>query len=126
MSISNYPDYDKLMDTVRILDTHYSSVVSKARSAMMDAQFRGDAATANAFRKIIKSMSKEHETALDVIANKLTEPDQLQAVRKALRGAADKAFKFLKKLKKVKMTLDKAAEAAAFITQLVKDVRAVF
>ena len=126
MSITTDPNYNKLMTTVRVLDTHYSKVASIARRALLDAQFRNEKQTAKSYRKILRKMSADHEEALDIIADKLTTPEQLQATRKALRGAADKAYVFLEKLKKTKITLDNLTEAAQFLTQLVKDIRVVF
>lgn len=125
MSITTDPSYEKLMATVRVLDTHYGKLASITRRALLDAQFRNDKQTANSYRKIIRKMSSDHEAALDIIAERLTEPEQIQATRKALRHAADKAYVFIEKLKKTKVTLDNLTEAGQFMTQLVKDIRAV-
>ncbi|GIT88885.1 hypothetical protein [Roseobacter sp. OBYS 0001] len=126
MTISNHDGFDKLMDTVRILRTHYSKVASLAEQEMLKAKIKGDTATANGYKNTLDAMSKDHDTALSLIADQLTTPDELRKSRKALRDAADKAHKFITTLQKTKMTLDKLTKAAGFLTTLVTDLQAIF
>lgn len=125
MSVTNNPNYSRLMATVRVLDTHYSTLAGMARRQLLDSKIRGDNATAKGFQDALKKLSDDHEKALKLIANKLTEVSQLQATRKALREAADKAHKFVKKLRSVKLTLDKMTEVANFLTGLISDLRRI-
>ncbi len=70
-------------------------------------------------------MHAQHKAALDLIAEKLTTPQQLITTRKFLRVEADKANAFVKQLQQIKMSLDKLAEVAGFLTELVKGLMVI-
>lgn len=126
MTISSHDDFDKLMDTVRILRTHYSKVANLAEQEMLKAKIKGDTATADSYKNKLDAMSGDHNTALSLIADQLTTPDELRKSRKALRDAASRAHKFITDLKKAKLTLDKLTKAVVFLTALVADLKAIF
>lgn len=126
MTISKHKDFDKLMDTVRILRTHYSKMANLAEQEMLKAKIKGDIAKANGYKKTLDAMSRDHDTALSLIADHLTSPDKLRKTRKALRNATNKAHKYISALKKTKMTLDTITKAAGILTTLVTDLKAIF
>jgi len=126
MTISSHDDFDKLMDTVRILRTHYSKVANLAEQQMLKAKIKGDTATADSYRNKLDAMSRDHDTALSLVADQLTTPDELIETRKALRDAASRAHKFITGLNNAKLTLDKLTKVAGFLTTLVKDLKAIF
>lgn len=126
MTISSHDDFDKLMDTVRILRTHHSKVANLAEQEMLKAKIKGDTATADSYKNKLDAMSRDHDTALSLIADRLTTPDELRETQKALRNAASRAHKFIADLKKAKLTLDKLTKAAGFLTTLVRDLKAIF
>lgn len=125
MSMEDHPDFDKLMQSASALDTHFASVAKMTRQEMLKARLRGDTATANKFKTKLTALEKKHEEAWDELRTKLNHPDQLRKTQQALRDAADKAHDFVKKLRKVKVTLDKLTEAATFLTGLLKQLRKI-
>ena len=126
MSITDHGDFDKMMDTVRILRGHYSVVANAAEQEMLKARIRGDRTTADAYKAKLREMSSDHDTALSLIADHLTTPAELRATRRELRTAADTAHDFVKDLRTAKMTLDKLTKAAGFLTTLVTELRGIF
>ncbi len=126
MSITDEPGYDELMEMLDTLNTQYGTMAGKARTAMLDAKFRGETAKANSFIAQIKAMSDAHEEAVELIQEKLVSPAQLTATRSALQTATTRATDFLETLDAVAMTLDKATEAAGFLTDLLGDLRQIF
>lgn len=126
MAISSHKDFDKLMDTVRILRVHYSNVANRAEQEMLKAKIKGDGATAAQYKSILRKMSDDHDTALSLIADKLTTPEELQKTRKELRSAANSAHGFIKKLKTAKLTVQKLEGAAKFMTLMVTQLRGIF
>lgn len=117
--------YARLRETVKVFDTHYSKVAGKAWRGLLDAQFRGNDAEAEQYRNQIRKLADVRSEVMDLLADELTSVAQIQATRRALREAADAAFRFLKALKKAKMTLDDLANVVGFAEQLVKDIRKI-
>ena len=125
MSIANHKDFDKLMDTVHVLRSHYSTIATKVEREKLKAQIRGQTDKAAEYGKLLKKMQSDHDKALDLIGDKLTTPEQLQATRRELRSAADTAHKFIQSIKKATLTVKKVTEAAGFLTTLVTDLRKI-
>ena len=117
--LTQSPDFDKLMQTVGVLRTHYSTLARMAEAEMLKARIRGDITSAEAYRGLLEQMSADHRTALDLIAEQITSVDELQKTRRAIRAAADEAHDFVADLKKTQLTLAKLKDAANFLTKLV-------
>ena len=117
--ITSTPQFERLMKTAEILDGHYSDVTKKAQTARITAALKGDRTTADRYTAILANMRDHHATALDLIADKLTTPNQLRATRRALREAADEANGFVKQLQKVRISIDMLEKAAGFLSGLV-------
>ncbi len=124
-SIVNTPGFDKMMQTVGVLRTHYSRIANMAETEMLKARLSGKTAEADKYADLLDSMAADHRSALQLIADNVTTPDELKQTRRALRSAADEAHDFVEKLKKTKLTLAKLADAAKFLTGLVKGLTSI-
>ncbi|MEM6824993.1 MAG: hypothetical protein AAF566_07770 [Pseudomonadota bacterium] len=119
------PAFDDMLKTIEILRGHYARVVAKADTLALRLHVKGKIDDFKKVRSLRNKMREEHDAALDLIADKLTTPDELKKTRAALNEAKKKAHKFVKSLKSKALTLKTLAEASGFLTTLVKRLAAI-
>lgn len=116
----NSSEFNGLMQTVSALRAHYSTIANKAEQEMIAERMRGRVESARKYKDLLGTMHDNHKKALDLIAERLTTPTKLRETRRLLRSAADDANTFVRTLQQVKITLDKLAGAAGFLSELVR------
>jgi len=121
-NITQTDSFEKLMDTVGILRTHYSKITKLAEREMLKARMKKDMTTANKYAEKLDQMAQDYRAALDAIADKITSPKELNDTRKVVRDAASKAHGFIKALEKTKITLKQLETAAGFIADITTDI----
>lgn len=116
------PSFEKLLDTVEILRKHYAVIVARADTLAFRLHVRGDMAGFRDVRALRQRMREDHDRALDLIADKLTSPDELMATRHALTKAKRDAHDFIKRLQRIEMTLRDLQKATQFLASLVTNL----
>jgi hypothetical protein len=118
-ALSSTSEFQALMQTVAALRAHYSTIAGKAEREMIAERMRGNLNGAKRYKDTLKTMHDQHKAALDLIAERLTTPAQLKDTRRFLRAQADRANAFVRQLQQIRMSLEKLAEVAGFLTELV-------
>ena len=118
-------EFERLMKTVKILRGHFSKIYGEIEADLIRLRFKKDRAGHTKLNNVRRKMRSDYDDALGLIANKITTVDELRRTRNVLRGAADKAFKFVAQMRKVKTTIDQFAKAAGFLTDLLKGLQKI-
>lgn len=119
------PDFEDMLRTVEILRGHYSKIVAKADTLAFRLHSRNDMSGFREVRETRMKMRTNHDKALDLIAEELTSPAQLQATRNALKQAKQDAHRFVRKLQQTTMTLNNLRDAAGFLSALVTNLTGI-
>lgn len=116
-------EFDRLMKTVKILRGHFSKIYGEIEAELIRLRFKRDRAGHTKLNNVRRKMRADYDEALGVIAERITSVEQLKYTRGVLRGAADKAYKFVDEMRRVKKTIDQFSKAAGFLSSLLKALR---
>ena len=118
-------EFDRLMKTVKILRGHFSKIYGEIEADLIRLRFAKDRKGHTKLNNVRRKMRADYDDALGLIADRITSVDQLKRTRNVLRGAADKAFKFVEQMRRVKKTIDQFAKAAGFLSELLKGMQKI-
>lgn len=118
-------EFDRLMKTVKILRGHFSKIYGEIEADLIRLRFARDRKGHTKLNNVRRKMRTDYDAALGLIADEITSVEQLKRTRNVLRGAADKAFKFVEQMRRVKKTIDQFAKAAGFLSELLKGMKKI-
>lgn len=118
-------EFEALMQRARVLRGHFDKADRAAEMLMIGARRAGDWDRFDQVRDMRRGLYDAYAEAMELIADRLTTPDQLRATRRALEGTRKAAWDFVTRMEDARATLEEVSAVLALMTDLLGTLKEI-